>query len=357
MPNPYKLSPALFLGALIFAGILLIFALPFLGTAESRSTPDQGSTQIERKTDATPVARFGQLQVSGSKILGQDGRPASLAGPSFFWSNTDWGMARFYTADAVEYFATEWQAGVVRAAIAGQHDGSYLDEPGVNYARAEAIIEGAIASGIYVIVDWHSHQAEQNVAEAEAFFIRIAQKYGDQPNLIYEIYNEPLDTTDWARTVKPYAERIIQAIREIDPDNLIVVGTQSWSQDVDKAAANPIRGHRNIAYALHFYAGTHGREYRRRAERAINAGLPIMVTEWGSVEYTGDGDLDWASSEAWLDFMRKHQLIHTIWAVSDKQEGAAMLVPGAGSNGGWTDRDLTASGRYARQIIRNWDAN
>lgn len=302
----------------------------------------------------TPIARHGQLRVTNGKITGADGTPASLAGPSFFWSNTDWGMARFYNQGAVEYFAQDWNAGIVRAAIAGEHDGSYLDDPVANTARAEAIIEGAIANGIYVIVDWHSHHAEQHAAEAKRFFRDIARKYGQTPNLIYEIYNEPLDTTDWDRVVKPYAERIISAIREIDPDNLIIVGTQSWGQDVDKAARNPIRGHENIGYSLHFYAATHKGKYRRRAERAIRAGLPIMVTEWGMVDYTGDGEIDRASSQAWLDFIWTHGLTHTIWSVSDKREGAAMLRPGVRSDGRWSDRDLTEAGLLAREIIRNW---
>jgi len=305
----------------------------------------------------TPVARLGQLRVTNGRITGANGAPASLAGPSLFWSNTDWGMSRFYNSAAVEYFASDWNAGIVRAAIAGEHDGSYLDAPAANLARAEAVIDGAIASGIYVVVDWHSHHAEENADEAEAFFQQIARKYGHTPNLIYEIYNEPLDTTDWALTVKPYADRIINAIREIDPDNLIIVGTQSWSQDVDKAAADPIRGQTNIGYSLHFYAGTHGAQYRQKAERAIRAGLPIMVTEWGSVDHTGDGPVDTASSEAWLTFIRRHQLTHLIWSVSDKREGAAMLVPGANSDGGWQTPDLTRSGRYAREIIRGWDGN
>ncbi|MEO9968366.1 MAG: glycoside hydrolase family 5 protein [Hyphomonadaceae bacterium] len=357
MTNPTKPPAARsFLPAICIGG-LLVLLLGLFGSWQSSLAADQKQIVTEKPAYSSPVAQYGQLQVAGNRIVGQDGGAASLAGPSFFWSNSDWEMARFYNREAVEYFADDWNAGIVRAAIAAQHDGSYLDQPEQNYARAEAIIDGAIANGIYVIVDWHTHQAEQNVAEAVEFFQRIARKYGHTPNLIYEIYNEPLDTTDWALTVKPYAEQLIQAIREIDPDNLIIVGTQSWGQDVDKAAADPIRGHRNIAYSLHFYAATHGRKYRQRAKRAIAAGLPIIVTEWGSVDHTGDGEVDWVSSEAWLDFMKEHQLIHTMWSVSDKREGASMLVPRAASDGGWTDRDLTTSGLYAREIIRTWDTD
>lgn len=336
--------------------IWAIIACQPLPLASQQDQAEQSRSQIatDETPAQTPIDRHGQLRVTNGKITGADGRRASLAGPSFFWSNTDWGMARFYNEDAVTYFAQDWNAGIVRAAIAGEHEGSYLDDPAANTARAEAIIDGAIANGIYVIVDWHSHHAEQHAEQAEKFFRYIARKYGHTPNLIYEIYNEPLDTTDWDRVVKPYAARIISAIREIDPDNLIIVGTQSWGQDVDKAAQSPIRGYENIGYSLHFYAGTHKEKYRRRAERAIRAGLPIMVTEWGAVDYTGDGELDTVSSQAWLNFIWTHGLTHTIWSVSDKREGASMLRPGARSDGQWSDRDLTQAGLLAREIISNW---
>ena len=184
----------------------------------------------------TPVQKHGNLRISGKHILDKNGAVTSLAGPSFFWSNTGWGQDRFYTRGAVETFARDWKAGIVRVAVGAQNDGSILKDRRGNLARAQTVIEAAIDNGLYVIVDWHSHQAERDLGEAQAFFTHIAKRYGHTPNIIYEIYNEPLDTTDWNRVVKPYAERMIKTIRAIDPDNLIIVGTQTWSQDVDKAA-------------------------------------------------------------------------------------------------------------------------
>jgi len=267
----------------------------------------------------TPVAKHGRLSVVGPHIRGQHGQVTSLAGPSFFWSNTGWGQDRFYTAGAVNTFAKDWKAGIVRVAMGAQNEGSFLQDP-----------------------------------QSVQFFSALAKKYGHTPNLIYEIYNEPLDTTDWRGTVKPYAETVIRAIRKIDPDNLIIVGTPSWSQDVHIAADNPIRGHRNILYALHFYAATHKGELRQKAQYAINKGLPLILSEWGSVTYNGDGYIDVASTREWMNFARRNGLTHLNWAVSDKNEGASMLRSGASSHGGWAERDLTPSGRLARNIMRRW---
>ena len=316
--------------------------------------PRTNHTKAIQRIAATPVARHGHLSVVGPHIRGQHGQVTSLAGPSFFWSNTGWGQDRFYTAGAVKTFAKDWNAGIVRVAMGAQNNGSFLKDPQGNARRMETVVEAAIANGLYVIVDWHSHQAEKNTQEAARFFSVLAKKYGHTPNLIYEIYNEPLDTTDWSRTIKPYAETVIAAIRRIDPDNLIIVGTPRWDQDVHIAADNPIRGHRNILYALHFYAATHKGELRKKAQYAINKGLPLILAEWGSVTYSGDGYMDVASTREWMTFAKRNGLTHLNWAVSDKNEGASMLRRGASSHGGWSERDLTPSGRLARDIMRSW---
>jgi len=151
------------------------------------------------KPRLSPAAKHGALSVKGRHIIGSSGAPVSLAGPSFFWSNSGWGQERFYNEKAVKFFASDWKASIVRAAIGGQNDGSYLTDPKANLERAFAVIDGAIAAGIYVVVDWHSHEAEAHPEAAEAFFTAIATRYGNSPNVIYEIYNEPLNDTDWER--------------------------------------------------------------------------------------------------------------------------------------------------------------
>ncbi len=314
-------------------------------------------TQSASAQDAalSPVAKHGQLSVVGPHIRDENGAITSLAGPSFFWSNTGWGQERFYTKGAVETFAKDWYAGIIRVAMGAQGSGNYLEDKDGNLDRVRTVVNAAIENGLYVIIDWHSHHAEKDIEEAKLFFTSIAQAYGEYPNVIYEIYNEPLDTTDWSTVVKPYAEELIETIRAVDPDNLIIVGTQSWDQDVDKAADDPITGESNILYALHFYAASHKGDLRKRAEYAIEKGLPLIISEWGSVEYTGDGKFDKKSTLKWMDFARKHRLSHLNWSVSDKGETASMFKPSAASDGGWTDDDLTPSGKLVRDIIRDWE--
>jgi len=254
----------------------------------------------------------------------------------------------------VGWLQQDWRADLVRAAL-GVHPTGYLAHPDENRARVTTVVDAAIAADLYVIIDWHEHHAHEHPELAIAFFQDMARRYGHRPHVIYEIYNEPLGTASWARDVKPYAERVVAAIRALDPDNLIVVGSPHWAQDVDVAAADPLAD-ATLAYSLHFYAGTHKEPLRAKARAALALGAALFVTEWGSCDASGDGPIDEASTREWLAFLREHQLSHCNWAIYDKRETAAILRPGAPAAGPWRAADLTPSGRLARDIVRTWSA-
>ncbi|MBP2848850.1 cellulase family glycosylhydrolase [Dickeya oryzae] len=283
------------------------------------------------------------LSVSGSKIYA-GGKVRSFSGNSLFWSNTGWNAEKFYTAETVASLKKDWKSSIVRAAMGVQEYGGYLQDPTNNKARVEKVVNAAIANDMYVIIDWHSHSAENNRSEAISFFQEMARKYGNKPNVIYEIYNEPLQVS-WSYTIKPYAEAVISAIRAIDPDNLIIVGTPSWSQNVDEASRDPINAN-NIAYTLHFYAGTHGESLRNKARQAINNGIALFVTEWGSVNADGNGGVNYSETDAWVTFMRDNNISNANWALNDKNEGASTYYPDS--------KNLTESGKKVKSIIQSW---
>ncbi len=307
-------------------------------------------------------ADLAPLTVVGKQVL-IGGQVGSMAGASLYHSNTGWGGEKYYNANVVSWLKTDWKTNLVRAAIGVDGSGGYLNAactvitPAVK-TRVYTVIDAAIANDMYVIVDWHSHEAERCTQAAVDFFKEVAGKYGDKNNIIYEVYNEPLNTTDWATVIKPYATELITQIRAIDPDNLIIVGTQTWSQDVDKAAANPITGFINIAYTLHFYAATtaHQASLRNKAQTALNRGIALFVTEWGTVSADGTGTPNTTQTTTWMKFLKDNNISHANWAINNKNEGASVLVTtGTTSQGGWTAEQLTASGTIVADIVRNWN--
>ena len=189
----------------------------------------------------------GRLAVRAGRLIGLGHqRPVTLSGVSLFWSQ--W-MGAFYDERTVAWFATEWQATLVRAAVGVHESSGYLFDPQAELAKAERVLDAAIVRGVYCIVDWHDHHAEQHAEQACAFFGALARRYGRHENLIYEIFNEPHPGVPWP-AVRAYAERVIAAIRQHDPVNLIIVGTPCWSQHVDVAAAAPLDD-ANVARARH----------------------------------------------------------------------------------------------------------
>ena len=310
---------------------------------------DKSSKIDEQLDDTTVVDINGLLQISGNQIINKNGAPVSLAGNSFFWSNDDWGGERFYNPEVVEWLKKDWNTTIVRASMGVEDPGGYLDNKTGNKDRIKIIVDAAIEKGLYVIIDWHSHHAEDNTEEAVLFFKEMASMYGHHNNIIYEIYNEPLDIS-WSDTIKPYAVSVIQAIRSIDPDNIIVVGTPEWSQRVDLAAADPITGFSNIAYTLHFYTVYHHQWLRDRASEALESGIALFVTEWGSIGYS---IID-SEANKWMTWCHTNKISHCNWAVNDKEEEWSIVIPGASTSGNWSDEDLTDSGKLAKDIILNW---
>ena len=306
------------------------------------------------------VDLHGALAVLDGKVVDAQGEPLSLAGPSLFWGNRGWGdraeypPAAYYSAAAVDYVNREWNAPIIRVAMGSETPGGYMEDPDGRWERIETVVEAAIERGMYVIVDWHTHKAEPHTPVALEFFRRVASRWGDTPNLIYEIYNEPLPESRWSEDIKPYAETVIAAIRAIDADNLIIVGTRSWSQDVDEAADDPITTAINIAYALHFYAATHGDELREKAVYAMRKKLPLFVSEWGSVSATGDGSVDREATLKWMEFLAEHQLSHCNWSLHSKDEAASILTLDSHPDANWDESNLTEAGKLIRDIIIDW---
>jgi endoglucanase len=302
----------------------------------------------------TVVERFGQLGVKGVNLVDQKGRIIQLRGISSF--GLQW-AGKYANEGVLEWLRDDWNMQIWRAALY-LAEGGYMTQKAIK-AKVDESVEAAIKLGLYVLIDWHVHLDQDPrlyQKYAVEFFDEMAQKYGSYPNILYEICNEPNgEQVTWTGAVKPYAEEIISVIRRHDPNNIIIVGTPTWSQDVDIAAMDPIMGQKNIMYTLHFYAGTHGQELRNKAELAIQKGIPLFVTECGTSQATGGGGVYEEKFMEWLVFLKKHNISWINWSLTNKGEDSGILIMNADRDGKgrWTDDQLSQSGKFIRKILRN----
>ena len=289
----------------------------------------------------------GFLSVKGTSLINEKGQPVILHGVSFGWHN--W-WARFYNGNTVKWLKDDWKCGVIRAAIGVEPKSGYIDDSEKSLKCLYAVVDAAIKNDMYVIIDWHSHRIKLD--EAKAFFQLVSQKYKDYPNIIYEIFNEP-EKLKWSE-IKPYSEEVVKTIRAIDKRNIILVGVPNWSQDVDVAANDPIKGFDNLMYSLHFYAASHGDFLIHKANVALQKGLPVFVSECAGMEASGNGPINMQRWQKWLQWMNEHRISWIAWSISDKNETCSMIRNTSSSVSEWKDSDLKEWGQIVRDELRKY---
>lgn len=317
---------------------------------ETEETEPEESVPEELAPGEAAPSVCGALHVEGTQLTDEYGRAVQLRGISTH--GLQW-FPEYVNEDCFRELRQDWNANVVRLAMYTA-EGGYCE--GDQDALKELIkngVEYAVSQDLYVIVDWHiltDMNPNRYKDEAIAFFEEMAQLYADYNNVLYEICNEPNGGTSWS-DVKSYAEEVISAIRTYDEDAVILVGTPTWSQNVDQAAADPITGYDNIMYTLHFYAATHKESLRNTMTAAIDAGLPVFVSEYGICDASGNGNIDQDSSAKWISTMNAYGVSYVAWNLSNKNETSAFIKSSCDKTSGFTENDLTASGKWLYQML------
>ncbi len=301
----------------------------------------------------------GPLSVSGTQLQDASQTPVQLRGISTH------GLAwypDYINAECFRQLKDEWGINAIRLAMYTAESGGYCTDGDQDYLKAlvKSGVDYATDCGMYVIIDWHilsDGNPNTYLEEAKSFFQEMAAEYADHSNVLYEICNEPNGGTSWS-DVKRYAEQVIAVIREKDPDGVILVGTPNWSQYVEQAAADPITDYDNIMYTLHFYAATHTDDLRDSMVRALEAGLPIFVSEFGVCDASGNGAIDIYQADKWIELLGTWEISYMAWNLSNKSESSALLKSSCNKTSGFTQDDLSDSGKwlFEKMTARNEDS-
>ena len=300
---------------------------------------------------STPVSQHGQLSVKNGQLVDKNGKGYQLRGMSTH--GLTW-FPEFVNESAFKTLRDDWNTNVVRLAMYVDEWGNgqcYMGNKSGSLELLEKGVDICIKLDMYVIIDWHvlnPGDPSKYTNEAKSFFETVSKRYAKYPNVIYEICNEPNGGASWSGNIKPYAEKIIPVIRKNAPNSVIIVGTPTWSQEIDKPLSDPL-SYKNVMYAFHFYAATHA-GLRSNVENCVAQGLPVFVSEFGTCDASGGGANDFNETQKWLSYFDKQGISYCNWSICNKDETCSVLRPGTSANGNWSESNLTENGKW----MRNW---
>ena len=319
---------------------------------------EQNAQEKDSPKPETSEGGLPALSVKGTGLVDPDGNPVVLRGISTH------GLAwypEYVNEDCFAQLKEEWGADVIRLAMYTAESGGYCT--GGDKEDLKALIRDGVSyatdCGLYVIIDWHilsDGNPNAHLEEAKAFFDEMSEEYADSTNVIYEICNEPNGGTSWS-DVKSYAEQVIDVIRGNDSDGVILVGTPNWCQYLDQAAADPITDRENIMYTLHFYAATHRESLRKTLTDAVDAGLPVFVSEYGICDASGNGGIDRDEADRWIDTLEQYGISYVAWNLSNKAETSALLKSSCSRTSGFGAEDLSETGKWLYELLTGESAD
>ncbi|RGG21865.1 hypothetical protein DWY44_08390 [Ruminococcus sp. AF25-19] len=307
----------------------------------------------------TPVSQHGQLSVKGANIVDKNGKVFKIKGMSthgIMWED----FSDILTKNSLKVLRDDWKVNTIRIAMYTYEWGGYCTENGKYQAQAKQKVktgvENAKSLGMYAIIDWHVlNDRNPNTYKADAikFFTEMAQTYKDYDNVIYEICNEPNGGITWTGGIKSYCQSVVSAIRKYDSDAIIICGTGTWSQDIDQVLGNRLSD-KNCVYALHFYANTHRDWLRNRLQNCYKKGLPVLVSEFGTCDASGNGGYNSTESTKWLKLLDSLKVGYINWSACGKSETASAFNSGTNLKAIKSGTSqLTASGKFIRDWYRN----
>ncbi len=208
------------------------------------------------------------------------------------------------------------------------------------------IVDYTARKGLYAIIDFHQIADVDSSIDKEVsdFWTFVAPRFADYPNVLYEVFNEPIrvnGSEEWA-DFHPYAQAWVDLIRAAAPQTPILMGGPMWSQNIGDASELPLTGG-NVAYVSHIYPSHWTQAVPYEMERCA-AVHPVVITEWGF----DNGEPGLADSAGYSVNFKKlinaKKVSWTAWALS--RDWLPRMLQGSLSA-----FDLTDYGAFAKQWL------
>ncbi len=298
------------------------------------------------------------LKVVGNQLLDSTGQPVRLRGVNC--AGMEWASdGEGHILKTVEVAVKEWHANLIRLPLAQDRwfgKAPEQKDDGAGYrALVRQLVDFCAANNVYIMLDlhwsdageWGKNIGQHNLPDKNSitFWKDIAPVYQDNPAVLFDLYNEPshinwdqwfkggpITETDGKTKVTLTYEAVglpalVEAIRSTGAKIGIVAGGINWAYEVGgilpgRELADP---HGNgVVYAVHPYPHKYEglgletiAQWTARME-AFAQKLPLIVTEFGSIEKWWPFPKDWNySDEIWnremLRVLEEHHWNWTAW--------------------------------------------
>lgn len=232
------------------------------------------------------------LSIVGNKVM-RAGQQIVLRGVSMAGWNNNWAGMESLSA---QLYVDGMAGNVVRLPVQLNAMGGIPYETFIE-TRVKPIVQYHNERGTYVILDYHPIVDWDRVSYmryAENFWSVAAPAFKDNPMVLFELFNEPIEpvayTLDAWKDYVRWFQPLINMVRGYAPNNVIIMGSPGWTSQIKYADQAPFDGE-NIMYAFHAYPN-HGQNRPEGLatwmENNIPESIPVFFTEFGySIGVTG----------------------------------------------------------------------
>ncbi|HKM21660.1 MAG TPA: glycoside hydrolase family 5 protein [Lachnospiraceae bacterium] len=330
---------------------------PEESTEEPTEKPTEKPTE-EPAEEPEEEPRFvpeNGLQVIGPNICDANGDVFQLRGVSTH--GIQW-YPQYINQELFTQMHDEWNCNVIRIANYVEEIDGYCtggDQEMLNQLIDDAVTYATEAK-MYVIIDWHvMKEGDPRIHqdEAIAFFDMVSEKYADNPYVLYEICNEPNgEGINWD-PIYEYANAVIPVIRENSPYSVVIVGTPMYSAAPSEPLRIPLE-YDNLVYAYHFYAKSHRESRQADLKKAYEQGVPLLVSEFGTVANSGSGEPDNEMADQWISILDEYGIGYICWNLSNNKETSALIVPECEKTSGFETEDLKPQGQWLLETLAGY---
>jgi len=318
----------------------------------------------DERQSACSGSDIHELRVSENKILDGAGKVTRLKGVNI--CSMEWLiLGQNMVQSAIEAF-DNWNCNVVRVPLNQDFWFGYGEGQNGDYREHRDIFHSVVREAEkrskYVIADLHwsdrgiwGHKYGQQMMpdnNSIAFWQSVCSIYGNHPNVLFGLYNEPHDVS-WdvwknggeieykaGNYYTPGHQKLLQLVRDTGARNICVVGGLEWAYDLkgidrgyaleDRNTSGTMRGN-GIIYDSHVYPFKV--EWKENVE-CIKDKYPVLIGECGWFDpkwYRDKIDPNWHAQphETWcpklLDWIERNQFNWTAWSFHVKADPNILL--------------------------------